>query len=847
MTGKFRRIESPEIQEYEKENMERARKIAPECMVLLKSNGDFPLDNIGKIALYGNGARHTIKGGTGSGDVNTRHFVTIEEGLENAGFIITTSEWLGMYDQVKEESHKKYVDKVKKEAKEANANIAMYTMGMVEDEPEYELPIEGEGDVAVYVLARVSGEGSDRRDCNGAVRLTMAETRDILELNKKYKRFMLVLNVGGLVNLEPVLGIGNILLLGQLGSATGNAFADVLTGKSYPSGKLAMTWAGTSEYPSSGNFGDINDTYYKEGIYVGYRYFDTAGKTPLWPLGFGLSYTSFEIKNAKVDIAEGVVNVTATVKNTGNRPGKEVVQVYYSSPAGLLGKPYQELAGYAKTKELASQESQQVSITFKVSGMASYSEDRAAYILEKGFYDIRVGNSSRNTHIYARIRIDETIETEVCRNICECQEIITEDTVVNCISYADEEYERDTAPVINIDCASINTVVHRYSGDAEEFIQNKTISWEKLKENPQEIENYVAGLTDSQLADICIGAYMEGDGMGSVVGNASYKTAGAAGETTNHIDGMESVVMADGPAGVRISTSYKITGGVVKEQQSSLGSQFIEFLDEEQMEQMMAMMPVPSKEEEDLPVYYQYCTALPVGTAIAQSYSDEAAAVCGDIAGTEMEIFGINLWLAPALNIQRSPFCGRNFEYFSEDPVISGKTAAAITKGVHRHKGCSTTIKHFACNNQETNRYASNSIISERALREIYLEGFRICIEEEEPAALMTSYNLVNGEHTCSSRDLVTHVLRDEWGFKGAVITDWYVTSAMMKDQRSKYNEASAAGCVKAGNNITMPGMEQDKKEILNALKDTSFKYKITRADLQRNAAGVVKLVLGLV
>ena len=283
------RITDAGVQPFETEHIGLVRKVAPECALFLKREDETLPVQAGKVALYGSGARKTVKGGTGSGDVNVRHYVTIEEGMENAGFEITSKEWMDAYDKVVADAHKAFIERVKKEAAELGINAVMYGMGKAMPEPEYELPLDAEGDLAVYVLSRNSGEGADRSTESGDIDLSATEIRDILACSKKYKKFVLVLNVGGMVNLEPVKEVKNILLLGQLGSPIGDVLADILTGKSYPSGKLAMTWAPIDQYPSTKGFGDMDDTVYAEGIYVGYRYFDTANVTQTFPFGYGLS------------------------------------------------------------------------------------------------------------------------------------------------------------------------------------------------------------------------------------------------------------------------------------------------------------------------------------------------------------------------------------------------------------------------------------------------------------------------------------------------------------------------------------------------------------------------------
>ncbi len=452
------RIESPEVQGFEKEHTAAVRRLAPECMVLLKNDGTLPLQGTGKLALYGSGARKTIKGGTGSGDVNVRHFVTAEEGLKNAGFELTTGSWLDGYDQVVAEARKAFFGGIRKEAEAAGVTgpqMMMFAMGRSCPEPEYELPLDGEGDTAVYVLARNSGEGADRKPAAGDINLTATEIRDILALHAKYEKFVLVLNVGGMVDLKPVAAVGTILLLGQLGSATGDALADVLLGKSYPSGKLTMTWAPIEDYASTEGFGDPNDTYYKEGIYVGYRYFDTIGYVPTYPFGYGMGYTTFTVEPKELAADAAKVSVTATVTNTGAAAGKEVVQVYYSAPAGKLDKPYQELAGYAKTKELAPGERQDVTVTFDTQSMASYCTECASYVMEAGTYYIRVGNSSRNTHIAGAVALDETKAVEKVKNICGDSGFEDLKPERNPITYEGEVEEKENAKTVEIKAADL--------------------------------------------------------------------------------------------------------------------------------------------------------------------------------------------------------------------------------------------------------------------------------------------------------------------------------------------------------------------------------------------------------
>ncbi|MBQ3798538.1 MAG: glycoside hydrolase family 3 C-terminal domain-containing protein, partial [Butyrivibrio sp.] len=389
---------------------------AAECTVLLKKSGQFPLDKPGKIAAYGAGLRYTIKGGTGSGEVNSKETFTIEQGLERAGFIIASKSWLDAYDEVRRKAKKQFIKDLKAQAKAKHENAIMYSMGKTMKEPDHNLEISKVCDTAIYVVSRNSGEGSDREVLEGDVKLSKSEIRDILLLNKVYDRFMLVLNVGGVVDLSPVMEVKDILLLSQLGTDCGAVLADILLGKQNPSGKLSTTWAEIKEYSAEGTFGDWNDNRYKEGIYVGYRYFDTFKKTALFPFGFGLSYTTFETKVSDIKANKDTLTCDVLVKNTGSCSGKEVVQVYLSVPEDKLDQPYQQLVCYAKTPLLERNAECRLEMSFRLSDFASYDEESESYVLEKGRYVIRVGNSSVDTKIAAVAILEETVTTLKTRN-----------------------------------------------------------------------------------------------------------------------------------------------------------------------------------------------------------------------------------------------------------------------------------------------------------------------------------------------------------------------------------------------------------------------------------------------
>ena len=510
------------------------------------------------------------------------------------------------------------------------------------------------------------------------------------------------MNVGGPVDLSPIIDkVGNILILSQLGVETGSALADLLLGKTSPSGKLTTTWARFEDYPMIGDFGDLNETRYKEGIYVGYRYFDSAGIVPLFPFGFGLSYTSFEISGENTELDGETVIVTATVKNTGAFSGKETLQLYVSKPEVKLDQPFQILAGFAKSRELVPGEEDSVTIKVRFSDLASYDSSRECWVLEKGDYFLRLGTSSADTRPVVRLRLEEELVTSQVKNVCGVTDFSDWKPTLERI-----DLFLPDVPILTVDPGAIPVrTVHEAAST--------------------EIDEVAAEMSAEQLIQMSLGAYDPRNRFGAVIGRAGFSVAGAAGETSRVSAeyGLKPLVMADGPAGLRLSRDYIMEDkGPVPIGQSSL-------------ESVEELMPKPAqwligklkkKPDSKAEIMHQYATAIPIGTAIAQSWNTELAQMCGDIIGEEMERLNVDLWLAPALNIHRSILCGRNFEYYSEDPLVSGIFAAAITRGVQAHNGKGTTIKHYAANNQEYNRYNSNSMFSERAMREIYQKGYEI-------------------------------------------------------------------------------------------------------------------------
>ncbi len=804
------------MNKYEKDNIERLRPYLGECTVLLKKNGAFPLEKPCRIAAFGSGVRDTVKGGTGSGEVNSRYFVTIEQGLKDAGFYITNPFWPDMFKGFNEREKDRRRAEIRRKARREKTNIIAASMGAVVKQPEYIIPLDFTADAAIYVVSRISGEGNDRLAEKGDLLLTDSEVRDILMLNARYEKFMLVINAGGPVDLSPVAGVGNILVLSQLGVETGSALADILLGKSYPSGKLTATWAATEDLCTAGDFGRRDDSRYREGIYVGYRYYDAFGFEPLFPFGYGLGYTDFEFGKADVKAEGPVIKVSAPIMNTGRHAGKETLQVYVSCPQGRLGREKKSLAGFAKTCEIAPGDSAEASVSFDIRELAAFDTRAASYILEKGEYIVLAGADSRDAEPVAVLTLREDF---IVRRSVRLFEGADFDDLR---SPGIRDFDTTGLPVTELDLSVCETAL---PGAAAE---------------PEYDRSLLNGFTAEELAYLNVGNFDPGKmSIARVIGDSAQSVVGAAGESTVLFKdrGIDSIIMSDGPAGIRIARKYY---------EDSKGRHVIGPAIPESMTDLLpaalrAVLKREARPGRGAKVIEQYCTAIPIATAIAQSWNTDFAEMCGDIVGSEMDIFGIDLWLAPALNIHRSVLCGRNFEYFSEDPLISGRFAAALTRGVQKHPGRGVTIKHYAVNNQETNRYANNSIVSERALREIYLKGFGICVRESDPMAVMTSYNLLNGVHTSESRAL-TEILRTEYGFRGLIMTDWVIGGSLLLAKGSKYGVPDAAKVAAAGCSLFMPGGKKDYRPIITGLADGT----VSERQLRENAAWLLHTLVRL-
>ncbi len=805
---------SPNPTESELRHRALAREAAQEGFVLLKNeNHALPLTSR-RIALYGMGARKTVKGGLGSGSVEERYSVSIEEGLESAGFEITTQGWLNDYDAEYASDYQTYHDMVEEDVRgltnplqiiqRAHSHVFRYPSGRLVSRADIE---ESGTDTAIYVLTRQAGECNDRMPEPGDYFITDIERENLKILAEAYDRVILVINVGGLIDmafLDEIPGISAVVLFVQGGEEGGNALADVLSGRRSFSGKLADTIPMRYEdIPFGGEFsclnGDLENEYYKEGIYVGYRCFDSFDRPVRYPFGFGLSYTDFRLNTKSVDVRETAVAVKVEVTNTGDFPGKEVVQLYVSAPEGSRKKEYQRLVTFGKTAELQPGASEILTLEFDLSECESYCEESSQWALDGGRYLVRIGNSSRNTVVAAAIELEERVVLRQCRSCCAASDDLGDFAPENSRTEAFAD-----VPVLQVKASAFKTVIVDYrEPEFAETEQEKAI---------------LDSLTPEEQAWLLQGGALQNVPRGAL------DIHGAGGKTTTSLldRGIRNVVFSDGPAGVNIANQVKAlpSGGFAP---SQVPERYSWGVMGAAMKAKLAQIPGQ--------IVYRYATAWPVELLLAQSWNTELVHRIGLAVGEEMEAFGITVWLAPGMNIHRNPLGGRTFEYYSEDPVLTGEMAAALTLGVQSRRGVGTCLKHFCCNNTEDNRNGISSNVSERALREIYLKGFEIAVRKSHPRAVMSSYNQLNHIYTANRHDLLTDILRCEWGFDGFVMTDWYSTNA---------RAASPALCAPAGNDLIMPGSDFDRQGILEGIEGEH----ISPDAVRRSAGRVLRMML---
>lgn len=765
---------------------ELLRKAAAEGTVLLRNDGVLPLKSDETVSVFGRVQYDYMYVGYGSGgDVIKPYAVNLIEGLKNSGAKLNT-ELADIYKQWCEKNPPDH--------------------GFWGHWPLYydEMPIETSviekasenSEVAVIVIGRAAGEDRENLLTEGSYFLTSDEKSLISCVNKAFRKTVIVLNIGSIIDMswekELLSGDCAVLIPWQGGMESGNAVADVLLGKQEPSGRLPDTIAESYfDYPCSDNFGERKYNNYTEDIYVGYRYFETFDKkSVLYPFGFGLGYSSFKREFISGQVSRNTVKLTVKTTNVSDYCGKDVFQIYAKAPRGKLGKPRRVLCDFKKTATLSKGESEEAEFTIPFYAFSSYddsgaSKHKSCYILEKGEYFFYLGGDARSAQNIFSFTLSETLVLETLSEVCAPQEAF-ERYVSKLDSNGKSIVAFSDTPVSTQNFREI--ILKNLPKDCG-YTGDVGLTLADVKNGTCTLNEFVAQLSPKELEAISRGDYT----MNSSLGNPG--NAGALGGVLPSLrkKGVDPIITTDGPSGIRIKSC---------------------------------------------------CSLLPVGTCISSMWNTDLAYEVYKKVGTEMKEKGSDVLLAPGMNIHRSPLCGRNFEYYSEDPVLTGKTAAAVVKGI-QSEGVGACPKHFACNSQETNRNRTDSRLSERALREIYLKGFEICVKEAEPLTIMTSYNKINGVWGHYQYDLCTRILRKEWGFKGLVMTDWW----MQYTHSPEFPEMRDNGYrVRAGVDVLMPGGKRTggKRPDGTLLETYGKKGGITLGEMQETAKHVLEVVMKL-
>lgn len=751
------------------------------CVLLENHNHALPLSKENKVAVFGRSAFNYYKSGLGSGGlVNTRYVVSILDALKDCEDIVLDKELVSIYEAWLEENPYDEGEgwgKVPWSQKEMPLTDEM-------------VQCAAKADAAIVMIGRTAGEDQDARNEEGSYLLTSLEEEMIQKVCDVCARTIVVLNVGNIIDMKWVdkYHPQAVLYVWQGGQEGGNAVVDVLTGKVNPCGKLTDTIArDIADYPSTENFGDKDQNIYKEDIYVGYRYFETFAKDKvLYPFGYGLSYTNFDIQaNIKV-IDKAHLEIEATVTNTGSLDGKEVVEVYVKAPTGKLGQPARKLIGFAKTEVLEAGGSQTLTIDIPKYTIASYDDGgatgfKSAYVLEDGTYEIYVGADVRN----AKLAGSYEEELTVVKQLSEAYAPVVAFDRVKALENSDGGYVMisEAAPQRTVDMqerleANLPTEIP-YAGD----LGYKLVD---VLDGKISLDAFVAQINDASLIHM-----FRGEGMCSP--KVTPGTAAAFGGITKELSdlGIPAACCADGPSGIRMDCGTK-------------------------------------------------AFSLPNGTALGCTFNEKLVEELYTMTGQELRLNKIDSLLGPGMNIHRNPLNGRNFEYISEDPLITGKISAAQVRGMS-HYGIGSTIKHFCGNNQEFSRRFSDSVISERALREIYLKGFEIAVCEGGARSVMTTYGSVNGLWTAGSYDLCTTILRGEWGFDGIVMTDWWAEANYPGEKSSHQTKMPMA---KAQNDIYMVVADSAANPENDDMETGLVSGKLTRGELQRNAKNILGYIL---
>ena len=761
------------------------RDAAAQGAVLLENDGVLPLEEGSRVALFGRVQKDWFYTGYGSGgDVNKPYAVNLVDALRECEELKINEALAITYENWCE---KNPIDH-----------------GVWGQWPRFypEMPLtkrivsldKKEEDTAVVVIGRSSGEDRENALEKGSYYITDEEIDMLSMVTAEYKKVVVLLNIGCIMDLTWLEQFGDkisaVLLVWQGGMESGNAECDLLTGKVNPSGKLTATVARSYEdFPCSKDFGAKDYNNYTEDIYVGYRYFETFHKDGVkYPFGYGLSYSKFEIDGATCSEKENGVEIVFIVTNKGPYSGRYVVQAYAEKPCGQLGNPVRELAAFKKTKMLKKGESIRETIFVPFDSFKSYDDrgvtgHRFAYVIEKGEYGVALGDNVRDAETVFRKVYEETTVIQQLKQASAPQsdfEIIT--AVKNGGKY---EIKKEKAKKREYDLKKI--ITDNIPKDIP-LTGDRGIKLIDVKNGKNTMEEFVAQLDDKELEAITRGAYIMGSPLG-VPGNAGC-FAGVLPSLRQK--GVPAVTTTDGPSGIRLSAC---------------------------------------------------CSLIPIGTLLACSFDEELVERVYTAVSGEMADKGSDVLLAPGINIHRSPLCGRNFEYYSEDPLLCGKIAAAAVRGI-QHNNRSACPKHFACNSQEYNRNSNDSRLSERALREIYLRGFEICVKEGKPQNIMTSYNLINGVWGHYNYELCTRILREEWGYEGNVMTDWW----MKKSKSQEFPEmCDQAYRVRAQVDLLMPGGPRVaiiKRPDGTLLKTLGKNEGITYGEIQRSAMNILRFAM---
>lgn len=767
----------------------KARQAVAEGQVLLQNqNHVLPLPKGSHVAVFGRMQLHYYKSGTGSGGmVNVNKVTGILEALEESEDVQVYEPLVDVYREW-EKDHP-FDEGVGWGNEPWSQEEMELNEALVEEAAE-------KNEYAIVILARTAGEDKDNKMLEGAYCLTSIEEDMLHKVRKNFAKMIVLLNTGNIMDMSFMdqYRPDAVMYVWQGGMIGGLGTVDVLTGKVCPSGRLSDTIAAQmSDYPADPYFGGLEQNLYVEDIYVGYRYFESVAKSKvLYPFGFGLSYTTFSMEGGGFSYAENQVSFVMKVTNTGSVAGKEVVQVYAKAPLGKLGRPARVLIDFKKTKELRPGECEELTFAIPTSVFASYNEVAAAkmptgWVLEAGEYTIYAGGNVRDAYAVGSFTLDELQIVEECRNA------LAPTTAFKRMKMtaANEHAEAAGVYEVAMEEVPLRVVSPEEKRNAElpesyEMTGDRGIKLADVKAGKATLDEFVAQLTEEELASI-----VRGEGMGSPKVTAG--TAAAFGGVTKSLleKGIPCGCCDDGPSGMRLDSGMK-------------------------------------------------AFSLPNGTLLACTFNTQLNEELYAFTAVEMIKNRVDILLGPGMNIHRHPLNGRNFEYFSEDPLLTGKMAAAQVRGL-KSAGVTGSLKHFCGNNQETRRHTSNSIASERALREIYLRGFEIAVKEAKADAVMTTYGPVNGIWTSSNYDLVTDILRKQWGFEGVVMTDWWAYVCKEGDKPAKTDFATM---VKAQNDLYMVCPDSEKNEHGDNTVESLHDGSLTLGELQRCAKNICHFMM---